>query len=420
MTMQLSKFPVIPFNAMAQHYQRLGLLEATSQVSTYQEFVDTFPVTTKSDLSQSVERLRRSKTARPASYVVATSGSSAAPSISFWGTWQNENQDAHMLDVRRFIGKHLFHRTDVVANLLAAGGFGSLYEGMNRVLAPLGVSIVPLGRFDQQENRAYAIQALQLVRTNCVVATPAGIAELAQACLDYGVHLDIEKVVFIGERMSSARRRFLGETWPNCKISGLYGTTEVGLVGINPVGLEEDEYLVLSRWAFIERDADGALLMTDLSCPLVPLIRYRVGDFVSSTSDKLGAATTRIRLGERVDRCFSLVGNLLNPQTLQKAIESRVQGILHLQFQLASAAAGQERLHVVVDLGLNRLTPERKKDIEVALCALPQIGEGISRGVLRVSVGGAEQQRVNARGKIVDFVDERNGQDTQLEALRVR
>ncbi|GFE51619.1 preprotein translocase subunit Tim44 [Roseobacter cerasinus] len=419
MSTQLSEFPVARFNQMIRGYALSGLMPGHGpRVDSYGAFKTAYPVTTKADLRASVARMCEAG-ALPAGYVVATSGTSAAPTVSLWSASQTDRASAHALDLRRFIGKHLFARGDVVANLLAAGGFGSLYDGMNRVLEPLGVTIVPMGRFDAMPDHKQALDLLRAVRANTLVATPAGLIELARASLDAGCQLTVEKLVFIGERLTSARRAFLGSVWPGCRISGLYGTTEAGLIGVAPPGAPPDEYAVLSRWAFLERDEDGALLLTDLSAPLVPLLRYRVGDFVAPTSAKPGGGVTRLRLLDRMDRCFNLVGNLLHPDLFREAVRSCVPQLTHLQIQLSYAENGRERLHLAVDMGRRAMQAAQKHAIHQAIAQIPQVQEGLRRRVLDITVGGQETQHTNGRGKLPDLVDARNVAATGPDRVRV-
>jgi len=405
-TAQLSQMPIERFNEMVRAYTRSGVHRSLKEIEDYEDFVAKYPVTTKLDLGADVELVRRSGRL-PAGYVVASSGTSAEPTVSLCGTWQKDTVGGHALDLRRFVGKHIFARTDVVVNLLAAGGLGSLYEGVNRVLEPLGVTIVAVGRLDAVPDCRQALEVMRTVAADTVIATPSGLVELARACIGFGCVLALRKLVFIGEPLTRERREFLHSVWPDARSYGLYGTTEAGLIGLTTPEDPPDEYLILSRWTFVERDTDGALLLTDLSSPLIPLIRYRVGDIVEPVDPMQGNAITRLRLLGRSDGCFNLVGNLLSPAMIQTAVFGCLMDVAHVQIILTHAPGGRERMHLAVDTGRALIASEDEDRIRRVLMTIPQINEGLARDVLEISVGDRTSQRINGRGKLSDLIDDR-------------
>ena len=146
------------------------------------------------------------------------------------------------------------------------------------------------------------------------------------------------------EFVSTVHRRLIEEVFA-VPVFNLYGSTETGHL------LMEDEHQRLrpsGETAFlecVEPSPEGAaqLVVTTLSNDAMPLVRYRIGDYVERLPDESG---DHFRLLGRVRDAFQIAGRIVTTAEVD-ACFAAMTGIAH--YQLAQIAADRFRLRYIAD-----------------------------------------------------------------------
>jgi len=398
-------FPVDKFNQMIMGYLRDGYPGALEPVEDYQRFVDAYPVMDKSALSASGRQLLGAGKMQGC-YVVSTSGTTSDPVILANKFLQGVTEHSYPYQVRVAMAKHVFSADDIVANLLTAGGLGNSYEGMCRLLESIGVTILPVGRPDTLANDALLLDLLERFHVDVLVGSPSGIVQVAQAALRAGVSLPVRKVVFVGEAFHASKRTFVREQWPDAHFYSIYGATELGFAAINTPQMSPGQHLLLSDWFFVEVSDQGELLVTDLRAPVVPLIRYRIGDYGALFSEP-ASPEFYLTIGDRVGEEFSLGGHKIRLDQVRQQLAVAGVDSTWCQVTLKPAEQGRDRVEVALDLPDIEVDEGLRARVESALSQIPKLGEALRRGVAEVSIMGRERFKFNARQKLPALRDER-------------
>ena len=146
------------------------------------------------------------------------------------------------------------------------------------------------------------------------------------------------------EFVSTVHRRLIEEVFA-VPVFNLYGSTETGHL------LIEDEHQRLrpsGETAFlecVEPSPEGAaqLVVTTLSNDAMPLVRYRIGDYVERLPDESG---DHFRLLGRVRDAFQIAGRIVTTAEVD-ACFAAMTGIAH--YQIAQVAADRFRLRYIAD-----------------------------------------------------------------------
>ncbi|AZE84790.1 hypothetical protein C4J98_3384 [Pseudomonas orientalis] len=399
-------FPIEKFNQMVKGYIADGYPGTLEPVQDYQAFKDAYPVMDKSMLAASGKQLLAAGKMHGC-YIVSTSGTTNGPVILANKFLHGVTPDSYPYQVRAAMAEHVFTSDDIVANLLTAGGMGNSYEGMCRLLESIGVTILPVGRPDVLSNDALLLELLKRFCVDVLVGSPSGIVQLAQAARRAGVTLAIRKIVFVGEAFHHAKRQFVREQWPLASFYSIYGTTELGFAAINTPLMSADEHLILSDWFFMEISDEGALLVTDLKAPVVPLIRYKIGDFGELLSTA-GSREFYLRIGGRVGEEFSLGGHRISLDQIRKQLAHAGLDSSYCQVTLSSCQLGRDRVAVALDLPGGEVNEAVQSHVESVLSQIPKIGEALRRGVAELHVVGREHFQFNARQKLPAVRDQRH------------
>ncbi|MGC5701696.1 AMP-binding protein [Pseudomonas sp. NFXW11] len=398
-------FPVEKFNQMVMGYISNDYPGEFQPVEDYQGFIDAYPVMEKAALAASGRQLLAAGKMQGC-YVVSTSGTTSSPVILANRFLQGVTEHSYPYQVRVAMATHVFDATDIVANLLTAGGLGNSYEGMCRLLESIGVTILPVGRPDTLSNNALLLDLLERFSVDVLVGSPSGIVQLAQAALSAGVSLPIRKIVFVGEAFHPSKRTFVSEQWPQARFYSIYGATELGFAAINTPQMNAGHHLVLSDWFFVETNAQGELLITDLKAPVVPLIRYKIGDY----GQLLSAPDSNefyLCIGDRVEEEFSLGGHRIRHEHIRKQLAAAGVDPTYCQVTLRSSELGRDRVEVALDLPQQELDAAAQLRLEAILSQIPKLGEALRRGVAELGVVGREHFEFNARQKLPAIRDQR-------------
>ncbi|KAB0569730.1 hypothetical protein C9383_03215 [Pseudomonas palleroniana] len=397
-----SFFDTQSFDRMVQHYHDAGYT-GYPRVLNYEQFDRLYPQASKANLHERSEKLRRAGGLRQC-YLISSSGTTASPLVVASDYAVGELRDAYSLEIRRFLGQRVFSSRDVVANLLVPGGFGCLYEGFSRLLEPIGCTLLPVGRLDAQDCPQTCLQICRDAGVSALLATPGGIIQAAHWAVQAHVKLDIRKVIYIGEAFSAAKQHYIRTVWPNAAFYGLYGNTEVGLVGVSTPQHPPGHYDFLSKWVLAEVDEQGKLYLSDLKAPRVPVLRYDTGDLATLLPTSNPRVGTLVLHG-RSDKSFNFCGNLLSLSQVSETIWQRCGQPFALQLTLSSGDAGRDHLCVTGDLTHFTDAQTARADIESALMAMPALAEGLRRGVATIQVEPDAAFWVSAREKVPTLRD---------------
>lgn len=403
-----SNFDPARFNAMVRAYAESDVPGAFREVSGYNEFCTTYPLTSRDSL-RAVSGYLVQEHDLSDCYVVSTSGTTGEPLMLVNRIWRDASDGSYPLQFFEYLLANVFAPGDVVANLCFPGGLGLLYEGMCKVLEPMGLTILPIGRMDSFSNDRAHFEMFRRLGLNTLVGSPSSIAEFARAAHAQDIHLDIDKLVFSAESFHASKREFVTTLWPQARFFSLYGATEFGLACVGTPNHAPGHHHVFEDWFFFEAGTDGSLYVTDLKGPLVPIIRYRIGDRGSLVIGKDGA--TQLVLGGRCDSSFNFAGALLKYESICERIRTApipdsARGA-DIQLILHSTAGGKDVLTIVLDHGFAE-DDETSRGVWNAVHDIRDIREDIGRGVVELQVRDRSNFHLTRRSKRPDVVDLRD------------
>ena len=399
-----TRFDCARLNRTFDVYRSRGIPLDLPPVSDYEGFAKKYPVTRKEDLRALANQMSDMDLFRSCS-IVCTSGTSSDPTTIAAGLWEDIESDSYPAQLTKLIGAHVFSHGDSVANLFSAGGLGGLYEGVNRMLDVLKVTLLSVGRIDTLPSTDFYLDTLAKFRVNVLCGTPSSIIQTAHLAAAAGAELHIEKIVFTGEPFFASKRAYVENIWRGVKFYSLYGSTECGFIGLSTPSMPSGCFQILSDWYFLEIDPRGDLLVTDLRAPIVPLIRYRLGDRA-----ELARCGPRKRLYLKVhgrsDDRFNYMGNLISFERLSSTI-TQSHGIDRIQVRLRSDCDGNDILGVAVEANA-----DDRLAIRDTVLSLPEIREGVEKGVGDVEILLSDGMIFNSRTKLPPIVDERSNGGT--------
>ncbi|MUT64892.1 phenylacetate--CoA ligase family protein [Paenibacillus sp. NEAU-GSW1] len=150
-------------------------------------------------------------------------------------------------------------------------------------------AVVSLGKGGYMAPVDKSIEALRDFEISILVTTPSYAALLAEEMKKMNITMDslnVRKLVLTGEGCSPAFSNRLKQIW-DCEIQQVYGSTEIGMMGIQNDG--EQGYHLLEGGLLIEiidpetalpaaHGQVGEIVITSLLREAMPFIRYRSGD----------------------------------------------------------------------------------------------------------------------------------------------
>ena len=157
---------------------------------------------------------------------------------------------------------------------------------------------------------------------------PVHGAWFALHCERQGLRFPSLRFILTSYEYTSVVHRAIMERVFGVPVINLYGSSETGhlLVEHDGAMLPSPETAVLESTA---PDGIGELLVTTLTNPYLPLVRYEIGDFVEVSADgfavhgrkrdALRSATGRILTTRLIDQCFTDVAGIAHYQLRQKA-----------------------------------------------------------------------------------------------------
>ena len=160
---------------------------------------------------------------------------------------------------------------------------------------------------------------------------PVHGAWFALHCERHGLRFPSLRFILTSYEYTSVVHRAIMERVFGVPVINLYGSSETGhlLVEHDDVMLASPETAILENTS---GDGLGELLVTTLTNPYLPLLRYEIGDFVERTPDgyrvhgrkrdALRGADGRILTTRMIDQAFAGIGGIAHYQLRQKADRS--------------------------------------------------------------------------------------------------
>ncbi|KZL24688.1 hypothetical protein [Pseudovibrio sp. WM33] len=403
-----SKFDTQKFNTMVCAYRESGMPGDYPEVSDYEEYCAKYPLSERDNLRAMSERVVE-KQEFADSYVVTTSGTTQAPLVLVNRIWQDTSDNTYPKQLFDYLIEHVFAQGDVVANLCFPGGLGLLYEGMCKILEPMGCTVLPVGRLDSLTNDYTHFELFERLRLNTLVGSPCDLIAFAKTAQKYNINLPIKKLVYAGEHFYPAKRDLVKSIWPEADFYSLYGATEFGLACVGHPNLSASHHYVFEDWFFLETDEDGNLYVTDLKGPLIPIIRYKIGDRGTLVTGEGGS--TQLALYGRSDSFFNLGDAMLRYEAVCETIRSATLPDMarnaEIQLHLHSATDGKDVLTVVLDHDFPE-NGEVSRGVWEAVHSMKDIRWDVGRGVVELRVRDRASIHITNRSKRPDIVDLRD------------
>ncbi len=144
--------------------------------------------------------------------------------------------------------------------------------------------------------------------------------------------MDKFKIPFIetsGEFLRKEQRVKIEEFF-SARVIDRYGLAESGIVAYQMP--KQENLSVIDFHTFVEVDDSGEIVITNLNNHIMPLIRYRTGDFCEKKGSLGGFEQIKMKSG-REHTLINFEGNKLNTATIEDLI-FQINGVKDLQFQI--------------------------------------------------------------------------------------
>ena len=144
--------------------------------------------------------------------------------------------------------------------------------------------------------------------------------------------MDKFKIPFIetsGEFLRKEQRVKIEEFF-SARVIDRYGLAESGIVAYQMP--KQENLSVIDFHTFVEVDDSGEIVITNLNNHIMPLIRYRTGDFCEKKGSLGGFEQIKMKSG-REHTLINFEGNKLNTATIEDLI-FQIDGVKDLQFQI--------------------------------------------------------------------------------------
>lgn len=393
------------FNQMIRAYNETGRMPTLPEAASIDELRAKYSPCTKEDLRQVSDAFINAGHFK-GGYIIGTSGTTSAPLVLGHRIWGNVSEGTYPYRLMSYLMRHVFSQEDVVANLYTPGGLGVLYEGANRFLEPIRATILPVGLLQSIGGGRHYFELFARLGLNTIMGAPSSVVQFARLAESHGVDLRIGKIVYTGEHFYPAKRALVSGIWPDARYFSMFGAVEYGFAGVNTPAMPADVHELLDDWYIFETDEDGNVLVTDLTGPAIPVIRYQIGDKGTLVPPHQEGASNGLILGERSNASFNIAGNAVGHDTIRGTVERALGRAEKIQIILSTDSEGRDRLTLALDADLSA-EPAATAQVHAALDAINEIAEGINRGTVLTEVVGREGLITNWRTKAGMIVDRR-------------
>ena len=163
-------------------------------------------------------------------------------------------------------------------------------------------------------------------RTNLLHGMPSQINGLVSESMD---KFKIPFIETSGEFLRKEQRVKIEEFF-SARVIDRYGLAESGIVAYQMP--KQENLSVIDFHTFVEVDDNGEIVITNLNNHIMPLIRYRTGDFCEKKGFLGGFEQIKMKSG-REHTLINFEGNKLNTATIEDLI-FQIDGVKDLQFQI--------------------------------------------------------------------------------------
>ena len=163
-------------------------------------------------------------------------------------------------------------------------------------------------------------------RTNLLHGMPSQINGLVSESMD---KFKIPFIETSGEFLRKEQRVKIEEFF-SARVIDRYGLAESGIVAYQMP--KQENLSVIDFHTFVEVDDNGEIVITNLNNHIMPLIRYRTGDFCEKKGSLGGFEQIKMKSG-REHTLINFEGNKLNTATIEDLI-FQINGVKDLQFQI--------------------------------------------------------------------------------------
>lgn len=346
-------------------------------------------------------------------YVTRSGGSTGVPKFSYF---DKRDWDAMLESATRVFRACGLEASDRLANFMGAGDLYGSFVSFNHVNHALGAqsycfggAMDPKGFLDVWE--AFGINAIQGV--------PGSVLVMLRRCHELRPGFRIEKLLYAGQPLSEADRRWLREELGASRVASIIGTTEANQLAYQ-CELQEgtrlhhvaEDYnhveLVGTAGAEVSVGETGRVAITSLRKHNYPVIRYLNGDAAS------WAPACACGRGDRVldyrGRCDDIV--CVAKMNLQWSDVRQFLAdlpVTEAQARFSFAPSGAERMELWLESA--ERSPGLDARVRERLCArLPELEDRVRSGQLELAVSvlaSGSLPRDERSGKVKAVVDER-------------
>ncbi len=402
---QVTPFHKDRFNQMVRVYNETGRMPELPQVNSFEELQARYPPSTKDDLRKTSEAFIKNGHFK-GGYIISTSGTTSSPLVLGHRIWGDVSEGTYAYQLMSYLMRNVFTPEDTVANLYTPGGLGVLYEGSNRFLEPIRATILPVGQLQSVGSDPFYFQLFENLGLNTVMGAPSSIVQFAQQALKHDIELDVRKIVYTGEHFYPAKQALIAKIWPDATYFSMFGAVEYGFAGVSTPSMPTGVHELFDDWYIFETDEDGNVLVTDLTGPEIPVIRYMIGDKGKLVPPYKEGAGHGLILGDRSHTSFNIAGNAVGFDRIKRSVGQALGWTDRLQIILNTDDQGRDVLTLALDADCSQDHAKLAKAHE-ALDAINEIAEGIERGTVLTQVVGREGLVMNWRTKANPIIDHR-------------
>ena len=234
---------------------------------------------------------------------------------------------AVMLFCRNLYGHKLINKEVHLATDTRARG--NKIEGLDQFFKELvnNRSNIFIKDFKKESTLNY-LKELRFHRTNLLHGMPSQIYGLVSESFD---KFKIPLIETSGEFLREEQRVKIEEFF-SAKVIDRYGLAEAGIVAYQMP--KQENLSVIDFHTFLEVDDNGEIVITNLNNHIMPLIRYKTGDFCVRKEAFGGFEQIRMKSG-REHTIINFDGNKLNTATIEDLI-FQIDGVKDLQFQITN------------------------------------------------------------------------------------
>ncbi len=172
------------------------------------------------------------------------------------------------------------------------------------------------------------LKELRFHKTNLLHGMPSQINGLVSESID---KFKIPLIETSGEFLREEQRVKI-EDFFSARVINRYGLAESGIVAYQMP--KQENLSVIDFHTFVEVDDNGEIIITNLNNHIMPLIRYKTGDFCERKCTVGGFEQIKMKSG-REHTLINFEGNKLNTATIEDLI-FQVDGVKDLQFQVTN------------------------------------------------------------------------------------